>query len=157
LNMRLTSRTSDGDQQIEGAVTDVTERLKQEQALAWLAMHDPLTELHNRRFFNSALKQIVQQQSDSGHCLLYLDLDQFKIVNDTCGHPAGDRLLLEISQLLRQALRAEDVLARLGGDEFGVLLAFTTLVEAEGVAANILRTVQDYRFCEGGKMFSLGV
>ncbi|GAA3975059.1 EAL domain-containing protein [Allohahella marinimesophila] len=157
LNMRLTETTSDDDQLIEGAVTDVTERLKQERALAWLAMHDPLTELHNRRYFNDVLKQVVHRKADIGHCMLYLDLDQFKIVNDTCGHPAGDRLLNEISQLLRQALRAEDVLARLGGDEFGVLLAHTTLADAELVAADILRTVQDYRFCEGGKMFSLGV
>ena len=92
--------------------------------LAHLASHDPLTGLLNRREFERRLSMVLVDGAQLGvnHAVLYLDLDQFKLVNDTCGHAAGDELLRQIAVLLRPRLREGDTLARLGGDEFGVLL-----------------------------------
>ena len=92
--------------------------------LAHLASHDPLTGLLNRREFERRLSMALVDGAQLGvnHAVLYLDLDQFKLVNDTCGHAAGDELLRQIAVLLRPRLREGDTLARLGGDEFGVLL-----------------------------------
>ena len=102
---------------------DVTEERKLTQQLSHQATHDTLTGLVNRREFERRLTHLLDSASPHvPHALLYLDLDQFKVVNDTCGHAAGDDLLRQISALLRTKLRARDTLARLGGDEFGVLL-----------------------------------
>lgn len=147
-------------------VRDVTERKLAEQALqesekrlSWQASHDSLTELVNRREFEQRLEQAVvnAKTSDHQHALLYLDLDQFKIVNDTCGHLAGDKLLCQVSKLLETELPKTDTLARLGGDEFGVLLSQCPLEQAVQVA-NLLRSrVQELRFRWQEKTFSIGV
>ena len=102
---------------------DVTEERKLAQQLSHQATHDTLTGLVNRPEFERRLSHLLGSANPHApHALLYLDLDQFKVVNDTCGHAAGDDLLRQISALLRTKLRARDTLARLGGDEFGVLL-----------------------------------
>lgn len=147
-------------------VRDITERKLAEQALkesekrlSWQATHDSLTELVNRREFEQRLAQVVvnAKTSDHQHALLYLDLDQFKIINDTCGHLAGDKLLRQVSNLLETELRKTDTLARLGGDEFGVLLYQCPLEQAVQVA-NLLRSqIQDLRFRWQEKTFSVGV
>jgi GGDEF domain-containing protein len=114
----------DGD--VLGAVVvlhDVTHERKLTSQLSWQAAHDPLTALINRRAFEAAVADALRSAKDDGHhhALLYMDLDRFKIVNDTCGHGAGDLLLQTISRLLQQHMRESDVLARIGGDELGVI------------------------------------
>ena len=113
---------------ISGAVLvlhDMTQERQYIANLSWQATHDALTGLANRREFEFRLEQVLQQvarQQNGRHALMFLDLDQFKLVNDTCGHAAGDELLRHICALLQSDLREGDTLARLGGDEFGILL-----------------------------------
>lgn len=124
-----------------------------------LAYRDALTGLANRIEFDQRLERAVKS-SGSGHhehALLYLDLDQFKIVNDTCGHDAGDRLLVELAQVLAGSLRNRDTIARLGGDEFGVLLENCLLDEAQMVAEKIREAVADFRFTWNSRSFRIGV
>jgi diguanylate cyclase (GGDEF)-like protein len=129
------------------------------QQLTWQATHDPLTGLINRREFEIRLGQALAeaQAEQHQHTLLYLDLDQFKIVNDTCGHVAGDELLRQLSALLQSRLREGDVLARLGGDELGVLLAYCPEEQAQRIAENLRLSVKEFRFNWEGKSFDIGV
>ena len=109
---------------------DVSQERRLQRALAYQASHDALTGLINRREFESRLNDALQAARDSetvSHVLMYLDLDQFKVINDTCGHQAGDRLLKQITGVVQTRIRTTDTLARLGGDEFGVLLQDCTL------------------------------
>ena len=127
--------------------------------LSWQACHDPLTELFNRRKFEQSLEGLLlsARLNNMQHALLYLDLDQFKIVNDTCAHLAGDELLRQMSALLQSLVRDSDVLARLGGDEFGVLLQQCPPDRALTIANVIREAVGDYRFAWQGKPFNIGV
>jgi diguanylate cyclase (GGDEF)-like protein len=137
---------------------DVTEERELARQLAHQASHDRLTGLVNRHEFERRLSHLLDTASPQApHALLYLDLDQFKIVNDTCGHAAGDDLLRQISALLRTKLRARDTLARLGGDEFGVLLEHCAAAEAERVANNLREVLQSFRFRWNDKGFTIGV
>ncbi len=124
-----------------------------------MAFHDVLTGLSNRRMFNISLAKAITtaKQDKKNHCLMYLDLDQFKVVNDTCGHDAGDRLLKELSATLRRNLRENDLLARLGGDEFGVLIEHCSVSHALPVAQKLLDAVRDFKFTYQGKYFDVGV
>ncbi|MBZ0091613.1 MAG: diguanylate cyclase, partial [Sulfuricellaceae bacterium] len=138
---------------------DVTESRSQARQLLWQASHDPLTGLTNRREFEVRLKHLLEsaRDGDAVHALLYMDLDQFKLVNDTCGHTAGDELLRELTVLLQVSLQATPAtLARLGGDEFGILLECSPLDEAYSVAAGLLETVQGFRFVWDDKSFFIG-
>ncbi len=130
-----------------------------ERQLQYLATHDALTKLVNRGEFEHRLKLLLLsvQQNCGHHSLLYLDLDQFKIVNDTCGHAAGDVLLRQITQTLKQQIRKPDTLARLGGDEFAVLLENCELEDAERTAEKLRLSVQNSRFCWQDKYFDIGV
>ncbi|MBS0389088.1 MAG: EAL domain-containing protein, partial [Proteobacteria bacterium] len=127
---------------------DVTKERRLKRALSYQASHDALTGLINRREFDSRLQAAVQgaRNGEGTHALLYVDLDQFKVVNDTCGHPAGDRLLRDVTALLQQQVRSADVIARLGGDEFGILLQSCTTEQATRIADQIRQAVRDYRF-----------
>lgn len=149
------------EKQIIGTVLtfrDVTEQRKLTQKLAYQAAHDSLTGLLNRKEFENRLSKILKStRKNDTHALLYLDLDQFKIINDTCGHSAGDELLRQITALLHAKLRTRDTLARLGGDEFGIILEHCPQNEAIQVA-NILRElVQNFRFQWQGQTFTIGV
>lgn len=137
---------------------DVTKERRLKRALAYQASHDALTGLINRREFDNRLHEIVQsaRRSEGLHALLYVDLDQFKLVNDTCGHPAGDRLIRDITGLLQTRVRASDTIARLGGDEFGVLLEQCTLEQASTIGESIRQAVRDYRFVWGSAILSVG-
>ena len=123
------------------------------------ATHDSLTGLINRHEFEQQLKNAVDSARDDNrhHAICYLDLDQFKIVNDTCGHIAGDQLLKEISALMPQYIRASDCLARLGGDEYGVLMFDCPMKQAEKVAENLRATIRDFTFSWDKKTFDIGV
>ncbi len=123
------------------------------------AQHDDLTGLINRREFEVRLERSLKSVHEHGaqHVLCYLDLDQFKLVNDTCGHSAGDELLRQISVLLANRMRDRDTLARLGGDEFGLLLENCSLADANQITNTLLKLVQDYRFIHEDKIFNIGV
>ena len=141
----------DRDGRTVGAVVvfrDVTKERRLKRALSFQASHDALTGLINRREFDSRLHTALQgaRNGDGTHALLYVDLDQFKVVNDTCGHPAGDRLLRDVTALLQQQVRSADLIARLGGDEFGILVQHCTIEQATRIADQIRQAVRDYRF-----------
>jgi diguanylate cyclase (GGDEF)-like protein/PAS domain S-box-containing protein len=146
---------------IVGTVTvlrDVTTHY-QLQAASYQATHDALTGLCNRNEFERRLALMLDHARQHGreHALCYLDLDQFKIVNDTCGHHAGDEVLRQLAPLLKTRLRERDTLARLGGDEFGVLLGECPLDEALPIAQALRGLVQDFRFVWQERTFRLGV
>lgn len=150
------------DNQIIGAVLvlrDVTVARHIEQQLSWQASHDALTGLVNRRFFENCLQKAVMtaKASEQQHALCYLDLDQFKLVNDTCGHIAGDELLRQVTALFQSQVRTSDTLARLGGDEFGLLLFHCPLDAALRVASKLLEQLQEFRYVWQDKTFSIGV
>lgn len=151
----------DSQQNIIGSVMvfhDVTKLRTLALQLSHQANHDGLTGLLNRVAFDARVEQAISSanQSEKQHALLYIDLDQFKIVNDTCGHPAGDELLVQVTRLLRGSLRESDVLARLGGDEFGVLLLGCPLHVAETIAEKIRKQVEEFRFPRDGTVFRIG-
>lgn len=127
------------------------------ERLSWQASHDALTGLVNRRDFEARLERAIAELRSREHALMYLDLDQFKLVNDTCGHAAGDQLLRQISVLLGNELRPGDVLARLGGDEFGVLLLDCQPDLAASIAERLRATVQDLHFAWGARQFNISV
>jgi diguanylate cyclase (GGDEF)-like protein/PAS domain S-box-containing protein len=123
------------------------------------AKHDALTELINRREFEHKLNLAIKSanEEDKQHALCYMDLDQFKIVNDTCGHIAGDQLLREVSKLMPHTIRASDCLGRLGGDEFGVLMFDCPVYQAEKVAESLRSTIKNFTFKWNRKIFDVGV
>jgi diguanylate cyclase (GGDEF)-like protein/PAS domain S-box-containing protein len=137
---------------------DVTKERRLKRALAYQASHDALTGLINRREFDNRLQSAVQraQKGEEQHALLYIDLDQFKVVNDTCGHQAGDRLLRDVTGLLQTRIRSSDTIARLGGDEFGVLLEGCTMDQATRIAESARQSIRDYRFVWGATALSVG-
>ena len=124
---------------------DITDRKELDSQLKHLAEHDPLTGLYNRRSFEIELDQLAGSIVRNGRtgALLVLDLDNFKHVNDTLGHSAGDELIVSLANVLRRRLRSTDVIARLGGDEFAVLLANTTPEQAQRVAGGLLEAIRD--------------
>ncbi len=138
---------------------DVTEARGMMQRLNWQATHDGLTSLVNRREFENRVDAALVDFHETGTepVVCYMDLDQFKVINDTCGHPAGDELLMQVAALLQSKVRKLDTLARLGGDEFGLLLEKCPLERAELIAMELLAAVQDFSFIWEGKTFSIGV
>ncbi len=138
---------------------DVTDRKRQEERIRHLVMYDPLTGLPNRHSLQQGLERVVSRCSRSVQtgALLLLDLDEFKVVNDTLGHPAGDQLLTVLAPLMGRCLRPGDLLARLGGDEFAVLLAEADLSTAKDLAECLRREVDEFRFHTGGQILSLSV
>jgi Amt family ammonium transporter len=138
---------------------DVTETLNLARELSHQAAHDALTGVPNRREFERRLAELLQRGAQDGvvHAVCYLDLDQFKVVNDTCGHVAGDELLRQVTQLIRRMLRAGDTLARLGGDEFGLILHACPLDHALRIAERIREAIAELRFAWDGKQFGIGV
>ena len=123
---------------------DVTERRKAEKKITWLAHHDPLTSAANRVYFNRELENALRQLTPgTGFAVHSIDLDRFKEINDTLGHPVGDALLKSIVRVLRKTVRGKDLVARLGGDEFAVIQAgATTGAETERLANRLLAAVR---------------
>ena len=127
--------------------------------MTYQASHDALTGLVNRREFERRLQEATDsaQTSAIGHALCYLDLDHFKVVNDTCGHTAGDNMLREIASLIKDTVRDSDTVGRIGGDEFALLLVGCPLEKARQIADNVVRSVSDFRFVWKDKIFNVGV
>ena len=152
----------DRDGHVIGAVMvfhDVTESRTLTRQLSWQASHDPLTQLINRRKFERVMVTALQtaRQEHKYHALCFLDLDRFKVINDTCGHNAGDELLCQVSTLLQQGIRTNDTLARLGGDEFAVLLYDCPVERAIDIAEGLRKAVEKFRFHWMNETFSIGV
>jgi diguanylate cyclase (GGDEF)-like protein/PAS domain S-box-containing protein len=141
-----------------GTGIDITESCLLSQQLNYQASHDPLTGLVNRREFKIRLARVVKgcREDHSEHALCYIDLDQFKVVNDTCGHDAGDELLCQIAALLEDKVRTRDTIARLGGDEFGLLLERCSMKQASRIAETVRTTIEQFRFIWAGRNFHLG-
>jgi len=153
-------RNNDGG--ITGVVLvlhDVTQQRRIAQQVSYQATHDALTGLINRFEFERRLDRILDglAEEPGPHALAYLDLDQFKVVNDTCGHAAGDQLLRQLAARLHERMRKHDTIARLGGDEFGLLLEDCPPEQARRIANAIVQSVRDYRFTWEGKTFTIGV
>ncbi|WP_312936368.1 EAL domain-containing protein [Pseudomonas sp.] len=138
---------------------DMTQERQYIANLSWQATHDALTGLANRREFEYRLEQILNAQArqPGRHALMFLDLDQFKLVNDTSGHAAGDELLRHICAVLQSGLREGDTLARLGGDEFGILLEVCPPEHAERIAEQLRQAVQSLQFVWKGRPFQTTV
>jgi len=138
---------------------DVSASRRMQKMMAHQATHDPLTGLANRVEFEQRLESALQSAKDfeNTHALLFLDLDQFKIVNDSAGHVAGDELLKQVSSLLAGQLRGRDTLGRLGGDEFAVLLENCPLTKAGKVAKMLIEAIREYRFVWDQKTYRVGV
>jgi len=148
--------------EIIGAVLvfhDVTQIRDMSQQLSYQASHDSHTGLINRQAMEQSLQGAIEQAKEQcdEHVFCYLDLDQFKIVNDTCGHIAGDALLKQLSTILKTQVRENDTFARIGGDEFGVLIEHCSLEKGVEIAENIRLMISDYRFSWENKIFEVGV
>lgn len=135
---------------------DVSVERGRSRQLAWQASHDSLTGLANRTRFVEQLEQISHKE-EPARVVCYLDLDHFKVVNDSCGHAAGDELLRQVAAMLRANTRRSDLLARLGGDEFGLIIYGCPADKAYGIATKLCEAVQKFRFHWQGKVFSIGV
>ncbi len=135
---------------------DISDTYTLSKELEFHATHDWLTGLYNRREFERQVANALKlDQEDGSHALCYLDLDEFKVVNDTCGHAAGDALLRHVATCFEQHVRRSDVVARLGGDEFGVLLKNTSLADAQRLATQLLDALGNEKFSWSGRVFPL--
>jgi diguanylate cyclase (GGDEF)-like protein/PAS domain S-box-containing protein len=137
---------------------DVTVQRRMANELAYRATHDTLTGLVNRGEFEGRLKKFVNESRglDLQNALMYIDLDQFKVINDTCGHSAGDALLKEVGRIMQSCVRSTDTLARIGGDEFAVILLNCETEKAMAIAKKICRSIDEFRFVFNEQRFRIG-
>ncbi|RPI41188.1 MAG: diguanylate cyclase, partial [Betaproteobacteria bacterium] len=155
------SEVRDDDQRRSGYAVvfhDVSQLRAMAQQLSWQASHDSLTGLVNRRELERRLVHSLESSHGQGrqHVLLYIDLDNFKVVNDSCGHSAGDELLRSLTSLMATKIRGSDTLARVGGDEFAALLETCPLDQGLRIANAIREVVRDFRFVWEGRSFAVG-
>ncbi|MDO6566621.1 EAL domain-containing protein [Alteromonas sp. 1_MG-2023] len=150
-------RKNDDSSFLYGSIIDVTEKKQSDSSLQFMATHDSLTGVYNRRQFETTLTAKLSEKSTIPPCILYLDLDRFKLVNDTSGHKAGDALLKDIAHLLEKSLPNEAMLARISGDEFAVIFENQPEEATYLQAVQLLNAVQAYRFSWENRIFSLGV
>ena len=137
-------------------VEDISAAKAARDQLCWSATHDSLTHLVNRREFEARVQQFMSQFKSQALCLLYIDLDRFKAINDSAGHATGDEVLRQISRLLEGQVRQSDTVSRLGGDEFAVLLPGCSLEYAQRLAEQIREAVDGWRLLHKGVSFSVG-
>ena len=142
------STTNSNKSRLTICLDNITERRAAQEQLKYLAMHDSLTGLYNRHYFENALEQLSSDaiRNNRQHGLVYIDLDHFKVVNDTFGHQKGDEVLREMAQLLRRRIRKPDILCRLGGDEFAVLLHDVNSLQADDFARDMQHIVSEFSF-----------
>ena len=138
---------------------DVSELRGLTRKMSYQATHDPLTGLINRREFERRLDEGMDSahSEEAVHMLFYMDLDRFKVVNDSCGHLAGDNMLREVAALIKEQIRDSDFVGRLGGDEFGALLIGCPIKKARQIATDICNAIGDYRFVWKDKIFNIGI
>ncbi len=138
---------------------DISETYKLTRELSFHASHDELTGLINRGEFEQRLMRVLEtaQESNSTHALCYMDLDQFKVINDSCGHGAGDELLCSLPQHIHPHIRVRDTLARLGGDEFAILMEHCSVVDAQRVAEAVREAIEKFQFQWQGRPFRISV
>jgi diguanylate cyclase (GGDEF)-like protein/PAS domain S-box-containing protein len=138
---------------------DVSEQRRLTGEMSWRATHDALTGLVNRAEFEARLARLLQTAQESGgeHALLHIDLDQFKLVNDACGHAVGDQLLQQMARMLTDSVRARDTIARLGGDEFAILMERCTVDQAQRVAQKMCDRMDDFRFLHEDRRLRIGM
>lgn len=162
----LTELAQSINDMLEVISIDIEEREQREKVLtesdarlSYQASHDDLTGLINRREFDVRLQKTLEkaQVEKNEHAFCYLDLDQFKVINDTCGHTAGDELLRQLSHVLQLNTRKHDTLARLGGDEFGIIMEHCNLEHASKVAKTLCKQVEEYRFAWENQSYNVGV
>src|SRR5690606_24021015 len=141
-----------------GIMHDISERKAYEDKLHYQASHDALTGLVNRREFEARLARAMEATTTrhAEHALLYIDLDHFKVVNDACGHEAGDELLRQLAALFGDQIRDRDTLARLGGDEFGLFMENCTARDALRIANKILAATKAFNFPCKGQVYRVG-
>lgn len=156
------SPVTDGNDEVTGVVVvfhDVGEIRGHTKKISYQASHDALTGLINRREFELRVESAVQEARGGKvtHMIAYLDLDRFKLVNDSCGHQAGDDLLRKVATLLREQVRDSDSVARIGGDEFAMLLTGCPLDKAMEIANNTCAAIADYRFIWRDRIFTIGI
>ena len=137
----------------------IRETTRKNSEIRYQATHDELTKLLNRKEFNHMLAEAFNTAKDNrqNHALCFLDLDKFKIVNDSCGHKAGDELLIQLTKIIKNNIRSHDTLARIGGDEFGLLLEGCSLDKAIEIAEGIVSLIKNYEFNWQDKKFHVGV
>lgn len=163
VHCRVSPIRADGGTMNEGAVlifSDLSQELRLRSELVHQASHDTLTDLVNRREFERRILRAIENTGvDRGdtHVLCYIDVDQFKVINDTCGHVAGDELLRQLARHFEQKLRPGDTVSRLGGDEFGILLEQCSLNEAQQVVGAIRDSIAEFRFFWDDRSFSVGL
>ena len=138
---------------------NVTEKHLLSQQLSYQATHDTLTGLINRREFEARVEKVIERvkYEKSEYAVCFIDLDQFKIINDTCGHTAGDELLRQLGSVFKSVIRQRDTISRLGGDEFGVLIEHCSLKHAHRVATTLLTVINEYQFTWEDHVFKLGM
>lgn len=136
---------------------DISHERRLSRKLAYQANYDALTGCTNRHFFEQSLERLLGEMpgTELNHTLCYMDLDQFKVINDTCGHRAGDQLLIELTKNLKLLIRDQDVLSRLGGDEFGLILVGLDKHEAGAIADRLYQFFQNFSFTHQGNAFSI--
>ena len=137
----------------------IRETSKKNSEIHFQATHDDLTKLVNRKEFNHRLKEAIDtvQDNNETHAVCFLDLDKFKIINDSCGHKAGDELLIQLTRTIRNNIRSHDTLARIGGDEFGLLLEGCSLDKAIEITEGIVSLIKNYEFIWQDRIFHVGV
>ena len=142
-----------------GIKREITQEYNLSKTIAYQASYDFLTGLVNRQEFISHLKNLVDETTNCqiSSVLCYLDLDRFKLVNDTAGHLVGDSLLIEVTKLIGSCLREQDILGRLGGDEFGLLLKDASILEAQNICQDIINRVSKNRFQWNNRFFDIGI
>lgn len=152
-------RASDGGVRAIVQIQDVTTTRIMADRLAYQATHDELTELLNRHEFETRLRRALEsiRIDHTQHAVLYLDLDSFKVINDACGHEAGDAMLRGVAGVLRDHVRKHDAVARLGGDEFAILLEHCTRAQASAIADKLCKSIEAHRFAWEDKFFNAGV
>lgn len=158
LNIRLNEDSEEKNSVIEGSIIDITELKENERQLRYLANYDQLTGLINRNAFQERLRRLIESahRYSFEHCLLYIDLDRFKLVNDTCGHMAGDELLKQLSLIFTHKVRQRDATARIGGDEFAILLENCKIYKATQIAEELKRELNKFKFNWQNKQFDIG-
>ncbi|MHB8744489.1 MAG: putative bifunctional diguanylate cyclase/phosphodiesterase [Sulfuricaulis sp.] len=157
--LKVSAMMLQGKRLYTGLVADISDRNAMLANLKNMAEHDGLTGLYNRSYFQQELERVVERVRRAGGiccALLYIDLDNFKYVNDTLGHIAGDRLIIEVAGILNKRARKSDLIARIGGDEFSVLLFDTTPALSVQVAESFRANLADYTFKHGGDKLDIG-